>query len=68
MQECRINVTLLESEREALYRLARIERRDTRGQAAVLIRQELERLGLLPVRSPKIQIRHPQKTEANTGS
>lgn len=47
MQECRITITLFEAEREALYTLARLERRDTRGQAAFLVRQELQRRGLL---------------------
>ena len=47
MQECRITITLFEAERNALFELASTERRNTRGQAAVLIRQELERRGLL---------------------
>jgi hypothetical protein len=47
MQEHRITITLFESERNALFELASTERRDTRGQAAIIIRQELERRGLL---------------------
>ena len=42
-----IAVTLREDEREALGRLADAERRDPRDQAALIIRQELERRGLL---------------------
>ena len=43
-----IAVTLGDDEREALIRLAEAERRDPRAQAAVLIRRELVRHGLLP--------------------
>lgn len=44
----RITVTLTADEREALRALAFQERRDTRQQAALIIRRELERRGLLP--------------------
>lgn len=44
----RITVTLLEEERNALYDLALRERRNIREQGSLLIRQELERRGLLP--------------------
>lgn len=44
----RMTVTLHQDEREALITLAQRERRDPRAQAAVLIRRELERIGLLP--------------------
>jgi hypothetical protein len=47
MQERRITIILCEKEREALYELACLEKRDTRGQAAFLVHKELERLGLL---------------------
>lgn len=43
----RITVKLLIDEREALLRLAQQERRDPRAQAALIIRRELEREGLL---------------------
>lgn len=42
-----IPVPLLPSERNALKVLARNERRDVRAQAAMLIRNELTRRGLL---------------------
>jgi hypothetical protein len=44
----RVHATLDPEETKALIRLARRERRDLRQQAALIIRQELERLGLLP--------------------
>lgn len=44
----RITITLTPQEREALAQLAMFERRDTRRQAAMLVRAELVRLGLLP--------------------
>lgn len=44
----RITITLRAEERDALHRLAETERRDPRAQAALLIRHELERRGLLP--------------------
>lgn len=43
-----LRVPLLPAEREALRELAGIERRRTEAQAAVLIRDELVRRGLLP--------------------
>ena len=45
----RITVTLATDERDALRALAFQERRDTRQQAALIIRRELERRGLLPL-------------------
>jgi hypothetical protein len=45
----RITVTLAADERDALRALAFQERRDTRQQAALIIRCELERRGLLPI-------------------
>lgn len=44
----RITVTLAADERDALRSLAFQERRDARQQAALIIRRELERRGLLP--------------------
>jgi len=43
----RIYVPLNESERKALNKLGLAEKRDSRAQAAIIIRRELERLGLL---------------------
>jgi len=43
----RITITLYSDEQEALLALARRERRDPREQAALCIRRELERRGLL---------------------
>lgn len=43
----RITVTLEPNERDALWLLAKRERRDPRAQAALLIRERLEDLGLL---------------------
>ena len=43
----RITVTLTTQERDALRALAEKELRDTRAQAALIIREELQRRGLL---------------------
>jgi len=43
-----LKIVLLPTEREALITLADRELRDPRQQAAVIIRRELERRGLLP--------------------
>jgi hypothetical protein len=43
----RLTVTLADQEKIALRTLAEKEFRDPRAQAALIIRQELERLGLL---------------------
>ena len=45
----RITINLEREERAALMQLAERERRDPRSQAAWLIRQQLEQLGLLPL-------------------
>jgi hypothetical protein len=45
----RITLTLAPSEKSALIRLAERELRDPRAQAAIIIRQDLERRGLLPI-------------------
>ena len=47
----RITVKLDEAERDAIRALAKDERRDTRAQAALLIRESLEKRGLLEVRA-----------------
>jgi hypothetical protein len=46
-----IRIALQEDEREALQNLAQDERRDMRAQAALLIRESLEKRGLLEVRA-----------------
>lgn len=54
MIQTRITVTLQREERSALARLAEQERRDPRAQAAMLVREALERLGFLQP-APTIQ-------------
>ena len=44
----RITIRLETFERDSLFQLADHEKRDPRQQAALLIRHELERLGMLP--------------------
>jgi hypothetical protein len=44
-----LKVYLDDAERDALKNLARNERRDPRSQAALLIRDGLQRAGLLPI-------------------
>ncbi len=44
----RISIDLQEDERQALIEVANREKRHPRQQAAMLIRRELERRGLLP--------------------
>jgi hypothetical protein len=48
----RIMITLQQNEREALRELAQRERRDPRDQAALFVRDGLQRVGLLPVDQP----------------
>jgi len=47
----KIIVYLAEQERNALLQLAQREMRVPRAQAALIIRQELRRLGMLPVQT-----------------
>lgn len=47
----RLNVPLDREERQALIKLADTERRDPRLQAALIIRRELERLGLVAAKT-----------------
>jgi hypothetical protein len=56
MQEFRITITLFVAEHNALFELANSERRDTRGQAAILVRQGLEQSGLLTKEAHRQQI------------
>ncbi len=51
----RLTITLLEAEKNALRILAEREYRDTHAQAALIIRAELERLGLITLRAPSSQ-------------
>lgn len=44
----RLTIPLAQEESDALWGIAKRERRDPRAQAALLIRQALERAGLLP--------------------
>lgn len=57
----RVIVEIGDCERNALQRLAKRERRIPRSQAAFMIRQALERQGILPA-----QIRTPQETTEQT--
>lgn len=45
----RITLTLQEDERNALLALSRKEFRDPRSQASLIIRQELQKQGFLPL-------------------
>lgn len=55
----RMTIQLPISERDALFQLARREYRNPREQAAVIIRRELERRGLLPADSGAADDRQP---------
>jgi hypothetical protein len=48
-----LRVHLREDERQALLKLAQAERRDLAPQAALLIRDSLQRAGLLPHDQPQ---------------
>lgn len=50
----RLTVNLWPEERQALRALALLERRDPRDQAAILIRRELLRCGLLENQAPQM--------------
>jgi hypothetical protein len=60
-----LKIVLLPTEREALRELADRELRDPRQQAAVIIRRELQRRGLLPADNtpdarPAQEVQHAQ--------
>jgi len=59
----RLFVPLRPEEHEALIRWASRERRDPRSQAALLLRRELERLGLLKPECDKGQRRREDEDE-----
>ena len=61
-----IVVSLQSSERDALKVLARNERRNIRAQAAMLIRSELERSGLLTADAPSARISVAQEVNYAT--
>lgn len=44
----RLTLSITEEERLAIFALARRERREPRDQVALIVRRELERIGLLP--------------------
>lgn len=48
----RLTIQMTTEEKSVLFRLAEFEKRDPRQQAALLIRQRLETLGLLPTSQP----------------
>ena len=60
----RITVALYKDEQDALLKLSAKERRDPRAQAAVLIRRELERAGLLHSNTNTAQIQHVRPISA----
>lgn len=62
MNRIRITVPLDTAELAALVQLSHDEKRHPRDQAAVLIRRELERAGLLPADMPTAR---PQLQEAS---
>ena len=62
----RIWVTLQEDEREALRAIAQRERRDPRAQAALMIRRELEREGLLPAEAQFQSVEQQQEKGQDT--
>lgn len=53
----RVNVPLRDDEKNALWMLSEQERRDPRAQAALLIREQLEKMGLLP-QLPKKEVKY----------
>jgi len=56
----RVTIYLDQQERDALSNLAQRERRDPRDQAALIIRHELQRAGLLPADTSTAQPQQPQ--------
>ncbi len=60
----RITINITKVEREALHRLAEAEFRDTRQQASIIIRSELERRGLI---QPNNENNDQKQQGANNG-
>ncbi len=66
MQTIRLTFTLQKDEKDALRILAAREYRDYRAQAALIIRQELERRGLLAqLEPPALPIQETNQVRAN---
>jgi len=58
-----LRVHLREDERQALLKLAQAERRDLAPQAALLIRESLQRAGLLPAETSPVQPQQPRAVQ-----
>ncbi len=54
----RVTITLQDDEKNALLVLAEQEKRDPRRQAALIIRRDLERRGLLPEQPDRAEVQH----------
>ena len=61
----RLTVILQKDEREAVIQLAQSDQRDRREQAALIIRRELQRLGLLPTDGQPLMAQ-PTQSEAQS--
>lgn len=59
----KIIIYLAEQERNALLQLAQREMRVPRAQAALIIRQELKRLGMLPGQSTVLEEEYSEPEE-----
>ena len=57
----KVIVYLRDQEQSALYQLATKEYRAPKAQAALIIRKELERLGLLPMESENREVQHDEQ-------
>lgn len=64
----RVTITLSEEERNALIALGQRERRDPRDQAALIIRHELERFGMLPTTPVDQRPKYPEAQHAATAA
>ncbi len=57
----KVIVYLRDQEQSALHQLAIKEYRAPKAQAALIIRKELERLGLLPMESENREVQHGEQ-------
>ncbi len=64
----KIIVYLGDQERNALLQLAQRELRLPRAQAALIIRQELVRQGMLPLQHPATEPASPHEAQTGTAS
>lgn len=64
----RITITLSDKEKAALRTLSEKEFRDPRQQAALIIRRELERQGLVAAASPTTESEPPKAGKATKGN